>query len=221
MPYNYYRQCPANHYPYVIQPGDTLYNISRRLEVSIQRIIASNPGINPYYLKVGQIICIPACPPNYTSRIIQPGDTLYKISREYNVSVESILDANPGIDPNYLRVGQRLCIPPSNSESENCEKTTSAMQDDINVLKNESTVQKTHESNYRNSAQTTTTATVTERQIRFNAVNVAFSGNYSGHYTSGKSYPYYTDASSGGQRGINVRDNFGVWHSFNYRVPLT
>lgn len=151
---------------------------------------------------VGQIICIPACPPNYTSRIIQPGDTLYKISQEYNVSVESILDANPGIDPNYLRVGQRLCIPPSNSESENCEKIISAMQDDIDVLKNESTVQKTHESNYRNSTQATTTATVTERQIRFNAVNVAFSGNYSGHYTSGKSYPYYTDASSGGVREV-------------------
>lgn len=111
MIYNYYRQCCENYYPYIIQPGDTLYNISQRLEVSIQRILAANSGINPYYLMVGQIICIPACPPNYTSRIIKSGDTLYKIAKEYNVSIISIIDANPGIDPNYLRVGQRLCIP--------------------------------------------------------------------------------------------------------------
>ncbi|MGE4283457.1 MAG: beta-N-acetylhexosaminidase [Clostridia bacterium] len=104
-------QCPANHYPYVIQPGDTLYRIGNRLGVSVSRIIASNPGIDPYYLRISQVLCIPACLPNHTTRIIQAGDTLYKIAQEYNVSVESILRANLGVDPYYLRVGQILCIP--------------------------------------------------------------------------------------------------------------
>lgn len=105
------QQCPENHYPYVIQPGDTLYRIAQRLEVSLQRIIEANPGIDPNNLRVGQVICIPACPPNHTPYIIQPGDTLYRIAMMYNVTVEDILDANPGIDPRYLRVGQRICIP--------------------------------------------------------------------------------------------------------------
>lgn len=218
----YYRQCPVNHYTYTIQPGDTLYSISQRLEVSLQRIIVANPGINPYYLRVGQVICMPSCPPNYTPRIIQSGDTLYKIAQEYNVSVRSILDANPGVDPNYLRVGQRLCIPLAGSGSNtNCQETISFMQEDIDMLKPESSVQQTHESNYGNSTRTTTASTVTSEQIRFDAVPVTFSGDHVGHYTEGRSYPYYTDAASGGQRGINVRDNFGVWHSFAYRVPIT
>jgi len=111
MRYSINQQCPANHYPYVIQPGDTLYSISRRLEVSLSRIIEANPGIDPNRLRVGQVICIPACPPNHTPYIIQPGDTLYRIAQMHNVTVDSILRANPGIDPLYLRVGQRICIP--------------------------------------------------------------------------------------------------------------
>lgn len=111
MFYNFYRACPINHYPYAIQPGDTLYDISKRFKVSVDKILASNPGVNPYYLGIGQILCIPACPPDTTVRIIQAGDTLYKIAQIYHVSVNSILASNPGIDPNRLKIGQHICIP--------------------------------------------------------------------------------------------------------------
>jgi spore germination protein YaaH len=76
--YNSYRQCTANHYPYTVQPGDTLNSIAYRLEVSVSRIFAANPGVDPYNLRVGQMLCIPACPPNHTPKIIEPGDTLYQ-----------------------------------------------------------------------------------------------------------------------------------------------
>ena len=108
---NYYRQCPEHHYPYTVQPGDTLNYVAFRLKKSVSRIIAANPGIDPNNLMVGQIICIPACPPNHRPIIIQPGDTLYQISQTYGVTIASILGANPSVDPNYLRVGQRVCIP--------------------------------------------------------------------------------------------------------------
>ena len=51
------------------------------------------------------------CPQNQYSYIIKPGDTLYKIALAYHVSVASILTANPGINPNYLWVGQHICVP--------------------------------------------------------------------------------------------------------------
>lgn len=111
MPYNPYRQCSANYYPYVIRPGDTLYNIAYGFNVSVSSILAANPGVNPYYLGIGQTICIPVCPLNHTVKIVQPGDTLYKIAQTYNVSISDILTVNPGINPNYIMVGQRLCIP--------------------------------------------------------------------------------------------------------------
>lgn len=111
MPGYFYRQCPSNQYPYTIQPGDTLYHISYKLNVSVSSIITANPGIDTYNLRVGQTLCIPACPLNHTARVIQPGDTLYKMAQAYHVSIASILEANPGIDPYYLRIGQRICIP--------------------------------------------------------------------------------------------------------------
>lgn len=218
MPFNFTRQCPSNHYPYIVQPGDTINNIASRLGVGASRILAANPGVNPYNLSIGQTLCIPACPPDHTAYIIKSGDTLYKISQLYNVSISAILTANPSVDPNYLRVGQRICIPqacPSNYRA-----TIAAMQSDINMLKAESNAQKIEESNYGNSTRRTRVLQVTDRQIQFDAAPAVFSGNYTGHYTAGQSYPYYAEAASGGQRGITVKDNFGVWHIFGYHVPL-
>lgn len=106
-----YRACPINHYPYTVQPGDTLYDIAKRFKTNVGSILTSNPGVNPYYLSIGQILCIPACPPNTTVRIIQAGDTLYKIAGIYHTSVASILSSNPGIDPYHLKIGQHICIP--------------------------------------------------------------------------------------------------------------
>ncbi|MEG6589539.1 LysM peptidoglycan-binding domain-containing protein [Paenibacillus barengoltzii] len=215
----YYRQCPAEHYPYTVQPGDTLNIIAFRLESSVTRILAANPGLDPNNLQIGQVICIPSCPPNHVSRIIQPGDTLYQIAQEYGVTIASILEANPGVDPNSLRVGQRLCIPQIGGAPDvsGLRETITAMQSDINTIKADSSVQQTHESNYGNSTQTTRVLSVTPREIRFEAVPVTFTGAFRGHFTAGRRYPYYVDASMGGRRTLNVKDNFGVWHSLNYR----
>ncbi len=51
------------------------------------------------------------CPANHIIRIIQSGDTFYKLAKMYNVSVESIQMANPFINPYLLRIGQSICIP--------------------------------------------------------------------------------------------------------------
>jgi LysM repeat protein len=217
----YYRQCPADHYEYSIQPGDTLSFIASRLEVSLMRIMQANPGVNPYNLQVGQKLCIPACPPNHTSRIIQPGDTLYQISQQYRASIASILAANPGLDPNSLRVGQRICIPSACiSELAIYQEIIEAMQSDINMLKAESPTQQASQSNYGASTQTTRAVTVTDNQLRFEAVPVTFAVNFKGHYSEGVSYPYFLDAAMGGRRSISVEDNFGLWHTFNYRENM-
>jgi len=51
------------------------------------------------------------CPPSYVVYIVQAGDTLYKISRRYRTTVDALIRANPGIDPNNLRIGQKICVP--------------------------------------------------------------------------------------------------------------
>lgn len=47
----------------------------------------------------------------YDTWSIRPGDTLYQIARNYHTTVNAILTANPGINPMYLRVGQRITVP--------------------------------------------------------------------------------------------------------------
>ena len=43
--------------------------------------------------------------------IVQPGDYLYRIADYFDISVQAILAANPGLNPNNLYVGQRIRIP--------------------------------------------------------------------------------------------------------------
>lgn len=42
---------------------------------------------------------------------IQPGDTFAKIAQQMGVSLQALLDANPGVDPRRLRIGQTILLP--------------------------------------------------------------------------------------------------------------
>ncbi len=111
------QRCPPNTVAYVIKPGDTLYSLARRFGTTVDAILSINPLItDPESLRVGQRICIPrqpvypACPEgNYY--VIRQGDTLYSIARRYNISLDDLLEANPGINASALAIGQVICIP--------------------------------------------------------------------------------------------------------------
>lgn len=47
----------------------------------------------------------------YDVYTIRTGDTLYKIAMAYHTTVNAILTANPGINPNMLLPGQRIVVP--------------------------------------------------------------------------------------------------------------
>lgn len=46
-----------------------------------------------------------------TTYQVQAGDTLGKIARRNEVKLDALIDANPGIDPRRLRIGQELQVP--------------------------------------------------------------------------------------------------------------
>ncbi|MBI5667970.1 MAG: LysM peptidoglycan-binding domain-containing protein [Chloroflexi bacterium] len=45
------------------------------------------------------------------SYVVQLGDSLWSISRQFGVSIEALMTANPGVNPNTLVVGQTLRLP--------------------------------------------------------------------------------------------------------------
>ncbi|AEN88915.1 MULTISPECIES: LysM peptidoglycan-binding domain-containing protein [Priestia] len=39
------------------------------------------------------------------------GDTFYSIAKKYSMTVQQLQDANPGVDPANLQIGQQIIIP--------------------------------------------------------------------------------------------------------------
>jgi len=110
--------CPPGTILYFVRAGDTVYNLAIRFNTTVSAIIAANPIIqaHPEILRIGQRLCIPTQPtfpscPGGNYYTIRSGDTLYAIARRYNISLNDLLQANPGIDPARLRIGQVICIP--------------------------------------------------------------------------------------------------------------
>lgn len=99
---------------YVVQPGDTFYRIAQRHRVSVEALAAANPQVeDPNIIWPGMVLYIPPRPPQ--QYIVQPGDTLWAIAQAFGTTVAALMQANPGIDPYRLRIGQRLVIPAVNS----------------------------------------------------------------------------------------------------------
>jgi tetratricopeptide (TPR) repeat protein len=54
-----------------------------------------------------------AAPTAARTHVVQSGDTPSSIARKYGLKLDALMNANPGLDPRRLRVGQTLNLPPS------------------------------------------------------------------------------------------------------------
>jgi LysM repeat protein/ABC-type branched-subunit amino acid transport system substrate-binding protein len=107
---------------YKVQPGETMYSISKRNSIEIQKLIEINPQL-ANGLKSGEVIKIPDNqsvlsvnksnsnnkPSHFISHKVQRKETLYYISRKYGISIETLLEFNPGVTD--LKKGDTLQIP--------------------------------------------------------------------------------------------------------------
>ena len=91
----------------IVQPGDTLYGISRRSNVPIRAIINANNIAPPYMLRVGQNLVLP----RQAYHQVAAGDSVASIARAYGVSAQELVRLN-GIDAPYMiYVGQPILLP--------------------------------------------------------------------------------------------------------------
>lgn len=97
-----------------VEKGEGLYAISRRYNVPVDAIEKANPDAKSG-LKLGEILLIPttikkeAAKEEVILHTVKPGETLYAISKQYNVSVDQIKIKNK-LTSNNLTVGQELVI---------------------------------------------------------------------------------------------------------------
>ena len=96
---------------YVVKSGDTLYRIARSFGVPMEELIYVNQLQAPGVLSVGQSMLIP----NPKLHIVVQGDSLYRIAQQHNLSLRSVIDANPQLkDPNRLTIGEAIILPMDN-----------------------------------------------------------------------------------------------------------
>ncbi len=120
---------------YIVQPGDTLYLIALRHGTTVEALaVANHIGPNDI-IYVGQTLVIPqavqttppSTPPNATimpttptstpltrtpiRHVVQPGETLLMIARQYHVPLDKLIAGNGITNPDRIEVGQVITIP--------------------------------------------------------------------------------------------------------------
>lgn len=108
---------------HIVKPGETLYGISKQHGLSTELLISLNPGISSG-VRAGQVLLLPEKTTNKQAtaqqneneadslliHIVKKGETLYRISRNYAVSIVKLKQLNPGLTTD-LRPGQQIAVP--------------------------------------------------------------------------------------------------------------
>ena len=111
------------YYIHIVEQGQTLFSIARAYGLKYYDAVIKS---DIHLMKVGDTVWLPkneysvaAVSANADAVVanrvhyvkVEAGQTLYGLSREYGVSVEQIVDANPELRSEQLKAGQMLKIP--------------------------------------------------------------------------------------------------------------
>ncbi len=130
----------ARYYIHTIADGDTLYSLAKEYGVTTKEIYKHNPSVRNGY-KIGANIKIPYVEQpvknlsdKKTQRVfdihsVTKGETIYSISRKYEISVDMILEDNPTVDPAGLAIGQNINVRKSEQGQSSAERSMSELDD--------------------------------------------------------------------------------------------
>ncbi len=116
------QNAPTEEYKtYIVKSGDTLYKIANDNDVTVDELIKFN-NLNKTSLSIGQKLLIPltnenSSKENYINYTVKAGDSLWKISQNYDVSVDELKRIN-NLMSNLLSIGQVLKIPTTNNSND-------------------------------------------------------------------------------------------------------
>ena len=105
---------PEGENVYVVQSGDSLWSIARKFDITVEELKAAN-NLTSNLLTIGKVLKIPTKeePPvtgEYVVYTVKGGDTLYSIARQYNTTVDELLEFN-NLGTTSLQIGQQILIP--------------------------------------------------------------------------------------------------------------
>jgi len=103
---------------HTVEQGQTVYGISIMYHVSEEDIYTLNPSSREY-IRTGEKLKIPQKDTFnpaigndfYIFHTIQPGETIFGVSRTYNIKQEQLVNANPGLTRQTFAAGKTIRIP--------------------------------------------------------------------------------------------------------------
>lgn len=123
---------------HTIQAGETLYRLSVKYNITTQAICEANPGLSSENFRSGQVIIIPVQSASKTEKEtpkatakeettvkmndwkdmhkVERKETIFSISREYGITEEELIAANPELKNGKLKRGTFLFIPYGKNE---------------------------------------------------------------------------------------------------------
>src|SRR5690625_3741636 len=113
---------------HIVEAGNTLYGLHKKYNVTIEEIINANPAVVDG-LKIGQKLYIPfdkekeehiKSKQDTKVHKVKRKETLYGISRQYECTVEELIQLNPGVEDG-LKTGQEILVPVKRSEEHTSE----------------------------------------------------------------------------------------------------
>lgn len=115
---------PSGDY-YTVQRGDTLYKIANFYNISVDEIKRIN-NLNTNTISVGQKLLVNPNKKdnNYITYTVEAGDSLSKLARLYNTTVDEIKRIN-NLTSNTIVIGEELLLPNNKQEESNEEIDTS------------------------------------------------------------------------------------------------
>jgi len=90
--------------------GQTVYSLAAMYSVTVDEIYALNPSAKEV-IKVGEQLKIPQKSGSFIYHTILPKETLYSVSKKYNMKGEDIVAYNPGLSIATFQTGKTIRIP--------------------------------------------------------------------------------------------------------------
>lgn len=111
----------SKYYVHTVLPGETLYALSKAYGVGEQVIVENNPAVAgglkaaqqvriPFIAQVTETVSDKKLRKTFDTHFVAKGETLYGLSRRYQIPIQTIIEDNPNLDPVNMRQGERLLI---------------------------------------------------------------------------------------------------------------
>lgn len=110
---------------YIVKKNDNLYDIAKEYNTTVGILKALN-NLSSNILQVGQILKLPTSlveetiPGDYLIYTIKKGDNLYSIAKNYNITLDELINFNQQ-GSTLLHIGEQLLIPINNQTNNNIQ----------------------------------------------------------------------------------------------------